>query len=164
MISQLVFASQNFASHGIQDVQTSSNLYYRVPQGAAFPINDEQAVRTKIRDLIWRQSETFEKAGNRRKSDFMLIQDLCRIPADTTKKTVSGRCRVTRRFLAKFCVGLKIDLIEANELFRLHSGELNTTNSFDYILYHALKDKDDISDFIDEVKRYCHLNLDRDSE
>ena len=69
---------------------------------------------------------------------------------------------LTRNFLAKFTVGLKLDIEESNELFRKHSGELNLTNDFDYIVYHALKSKDNIEFFLDEVYEYLGINLDVD--
>ena len=86
----------------------------------------------------------------------------CRIPEDTFKKAINGKYKYTRSFLAKYSVGLKLDMDQANKLFRCHSGELNLTNDFDYIIYHALKTKDDIDYFIQETFEYTGIKLERE--
>ena len=66
---------------------------------------------------------------------------------------------MSRKILAKFCVGLKLSLEEADELFELHSGKLNLTNDFDCVVYYALKTKDNIDDFIAEMKEKVGVDL-----
>ena len=81
------------------------------------------------------------------------------IPEDTMRKILNGRCAITRHFSSKFTVGLKIDIEIADKLFELHSGRLNRGNKFDYIVICALKYGDDFSEFYEDVKRYCDINL-----
>ena len=81
-----------------------------------------------------------------------------------TMNIITGKYNITRNFLAKFVVGLKLGIEEANELFYLESGKLNLTNSFDYIIYHALEDKDLIDFFIEEVEKYTKIKLDFDKQ
>ena len=81
------------------------------------------------------------------------------IPEDTMRKILNGRCAITRHFLSKFTVGLKIDIEIADKLFELYSGRLNPENKFDFIVICALRDGDDFSVFYEDVKRHCDINL-----
>lgn len=161
MINVDQFINQKFSSHGIVESFTDGKIF-RIPADASFPANDHLVVRKLIRDLIWTKADAYRQALPGRISDYGVVEKCCRIPTDTVKKTINGTCNITRRFLAKFCVGLKFEISEANELFRLYSGELNLSNDFDFIVYHALDSKDEIDFFIQEVDHYLHINLDRD--
>ena len=38
-------------------------------------------------------------------------------------------------------------------------GSLNLSNDFDYIVYHALEDGDDVYSFIDDVRKYTNVRI-----
>jgi len=161
MINKDEFKKIKFLSHGIIE-KNYGREFYRVP-GQWIPINNNgPELREKIRNIMWEKADEYRSKYNVKMSDYSIIEKCCRIPQDTMKKALNGRYRITRNFLAKFTVGLKLDIEEANSLFKKHSGELNLTNDFDFIVYHALRTKDDIDYFINEVYEYLGINLDVD--
>ena len=162
MINRITFENQKFETHGIIEPIELSGAK-RVPEGwkpTADPENVE--VRELIRNISWEKSDEYCLVNDLKMSSYDFVEKFCSIPTDTLKKTISGKCRLTRTFLAKYTVGLKLELNEANELFRMHSGTLNPTNPFDFIVYNALITKDDIDFFLDEVLQYLNINLDKD--
>lgn len=162
MIDKKEFYEQKFTSTGI--IEQKSNIgIKRVPRGWE-PMNDGEKyteLREKVRKIMLNKTDEYRNEINKDFGDYTVIEETCRIPTDTMKKALSGRYKITRNFLAKFTVGLKLGIEIANFLFIMHSGELNLTNDFDYITYHALKTKDDIDDFIEEVDGFLGINLDR---
>lgn len=160
MIEKNKFLKEKFLSHGVVE-NKSEKAFNRVEDGWR-PKNNLAELRLLIRELVWEKSDEYRSRTNSKISDYAVIEMCCRIPQDTIKKAINGRYNASRNFLAKFCVGLKLGIEKSNELFRIHSGELSLTNDFDYIIYHALKTKDDIDYFIEEVHEYIGINLDRD--
>ena len=59
---------------------------------------------------------------------------------------------MTRTFLYKFTVGLKLTVDEANKFFDLCGGPLYEKCFADYICLRALEDKDDIEVFIKQFE------------
>lgn len=82
------------------------------------------------------------------------LEEKCQISVSTFKYALKGDKRYTanRRFLYKFVVGLKLSLEEANELFELENGRLNESCLEDLICMCALRDNDDIYEFIEEFE------------
>lgn len=161
MIDKTQFEKQIFETHGSLGKGCEKELK-RVPAGWK-PSNSESSdLREKIRDIVWEKADEYRSINNVKIADYDVIERCCSIPNDSIKKAINGKYKITRNFLAKFTVGLKLEMEVANSLFRDHSGELNLTNDFDYIVYHALETKDDIDFFIDELNKYTGLNLDRD--
>lgn len=159
MIDKKEFYKQNFSSRGII-VKNNDSKAGRVPVGWK-PENDDKKLRLLIRDIMLKETDKYRNKTNKSFGDYTIIEEACRIPTDTMKKALSGRYKITRNFLAKFTVGLKLGIDISNSLFKIHSGELNLTNDFDYITYFALKTKDDIDDFIEEIDKFLGINLDR---
>lgn len=159
MIDINEFKKQVFSTYGILEKESSKGIG-RVPIGWK-PENDNDDLRLKIREIMWKKVDEYKENTNKNYKDYTIIDVCCRIPEDTMKKALNGRYKITRNFLAKFTVGFKLDIEEANLLFRIHSGGLNLTNDFDYIVFHALETKDDIDDFIEEVNSLIGLNLDK---
>lgn len=160
MIDKNKFYNQVFSSFGIIE-KVPTNKIGRVPNEWK-PIQSTDAeLREDIRKLMWDKTDEYRKSIGKEMGDYNIIDILCRIPPDTMKKALNGRYKITRNFLAKFTVGLKLDIEMANKIFQDHSGELNLTNDFDYIVYHALNTKDDIDDFIQEMEDLIGINLDR---
>jgi len=84
------------------------------------------------------------------------------IREDTFRKWQSDKIkkRPQRHMLAKFAVGLGLDFETTNELFTLHSNALDLKNNrLDYIIACAIKDRDDIEQFCNDVEEYCGLQL-----
>lgn len=160
MIDKKKFNEQNFTSFGIIE-----KLRFDEKGRVAKDWKPSQAssvdLRNDLRDIMWDKTDAYRSEIGENMGDYPIIDILCRIPPDTMKKALNGRYKITRNFLAKFTVGLKLEIDAANKLFKDHSGELNITNDFDYIVYHALKTKDDINDFIQELDDLIGINLDR---
>lgn len=161
MIDANDFSSQIFQTYEINEHVLPSGLH-RVPKGIPLPPHDHIELRKQIQELVLAKANDYRIQSGIKMSDYDVIELHCRIPSDTLKKTISGRCNLTRNFLAKFSVGLKLDVCEANKLFLLHSGDLNLTNAFDFIVYHALISRDGIESFCQEVFKYIGIKLDRD--
>ena len=159
MVDKDIFNKQVFKSTGIIE-EIPAKKIGRVQENW-IPENNLKDLRVMIRDIMWEKIDEYKVNIKNNFSDYIIIEECCRIPSDTMKKALNGRYKITRRFLAKFTVGLKLSFDEANLLFRLHSGELNLTNDFDYIIFYALKTKDDIDDFIEEIKSLTGINLDK---
>jgi len=81
------------------------------------------------------------------------------IKQDTARKWFNGKNRISRKGLAKFIVGLKIDIDTANELFCLQGHPINLQNRFEYIIACAIKNGDSIDDFYDDVLKYCNVDI-----
>lgn len=163
MISNEVYKNLKFKSYGIVEPDIEK-FKARIIDSSAVPTQDSTLLREKIRDIIWDKTDEYELKHKTKLSKYRVLEINCRIPSDTAKKAITGKYNITRNFLAKFVVGLKLGIEEANELFYLESGKLNLTNSFDYIIYHALEDKDLIDFFIEEVEKYTKIKLDFDKQ
>ena len=142
MIRESEFRKTSFASRGIREPDRSLT---RVPEGWNRTNVD---IRIQLRDIMLERTELYREQMKVKMSDYNIIELCCRIPTDTMKKALNGKYKITRNFLAKFTVGLQLELDQANDLFRQHSGNLELTNDFDFIVYHALLTKDGIDDFI----------------
>lgn len=81
------------------------------------------------------------------------IEAACCVSTTSLKKVINGSDKVTRKFLYKFTVGLKMSLEEANQFFALCGGELHDDSLEDCICKGALRDGDDIYSFIEEFER-----------
>lgn len=147
MINKSAFEQQKFKSHEIQEK----------------PLKDEESalLRERIRDIGIEQSDLYRAAKKVKMSDYSFVQEFCSIPEDIYKKTINGKIKITRSFIAKFTIGLQLGVDGANELFTLHSGELDMSNAFDFVVYHALAEEDDIENFTDETQRYLKININK---
>ena len=90
---------------------------------------------------------------------YLDIEEKCQISMATFKKAMCGMRKITRKFLYKFTVGLKMSLEEANEYFELCGGALSTKCREDYICIKALEDKDSIEQFVSDIKKHTSLNI-----
>ena len=87
------------------------------------------------------------------------IEEHCQINEDTLKKTIIGTIKVTRPFLYKFTVGLKMSVEEANRFFDLCGGPLYEKCLADYICIRALEHRDDIDLFIKQYELHTGMNI-----
>lgn len=114
----------------------------------------------ELQDKIGNRKEQFQKErGLKAYPAYDKLEEECQISVTSIKQTISGRQKVTRNFLYKFTIGLRMSLDEANEYFALCGGELNLKNREDFICYHALVDGDTIFEFIEQFERYTGLKI-----
>ena len=107
-----------------------------------------------IGKLKRRLSEIFNIKLN---NSYAKLEADCDIKRDTFQKLLrakNGR-NITYPLLAKFCVGAKLSVQEARELFLLMGHELNNNRyRCDYILICELKNGSDILEFDADLKKY----------
>ena len=127
-------------------------------RNASYHVTDDEmrrfAVNAKLNHMVYEKIDDYVKKHNI-KPKYLGLEDRCQLSESAIKKSCSGAIRITRLFLYKLTVGLKMDVDEANELFALCGGELNENFHEDYVCYKALKDKDDILHFIDQFNEYA---------
>jgi predicted Zn-dependent peptidase len=156
MIDRAQFLAKTFESKGI--IQAEKQSACRVPKG--FQGNqDQKALSFRMGNIVQEYKAQYQEKHPGRCSQYALVEEACSIPTDTVKRLITGKTRVTRPQLAKFCVGLKLSVEDADELFRMQGGCLNLSNDFDYIIYHALEDRDKIDDFLDDVREYTDVRI-----
>ena len=156
MINRDKFQSITFESHGIIDMSHKSVC--RVPKGFQ-PSQNQKDLAFRIGNIVQEYKAKYQEEHPGRCSQYTLVEKACDIPTDTIKRLITGRTRVTRTQLAKFCVGLKLPIEDADGLFLMLEGRLNLSNDFDYVVYHALEDGDDVYSFIDDVRTYTDVRI-----
>lgn len=92
---------------------------------------------------------------------YEVLADMCQISVTAFKYAISCTKGHTanRRFLYKLSVGLQMEIEEANELFELENGKLSEHCLEDLICMCALRDKDNIYDFIEEFEMRTESKL-----
>ena len=122
---------------------------------------DSTALRLEIDKAIAIARDQYEQDNNIKIGIYPFLEEKCNISQDTYKKMQSTKYKNkwTREMLGKLCVGLGMSIDEANELFLLQGGKLNETNALDKIIYCALRDKDNIYDFCEEVLEYTGRDI-----
>jgi hypothetical protein len=156
MINRDEFLSLTFESHGIIDMSHKSVC--RVPKGFQ-PSQNQKDLAFRIGNIVQEYKAKYQEEHPGRCSQYTLVEKACDIPTYTIKRLITGRTRVTRTQLAKFCVGLKLPIEDADGLFLMQGGNLNLSNDFDYVVYHALEDGDDVYSFIDDVRTYTDVRI-----
>ncbi len=119
-------------------------------------IDDENTLKDMIgkKKLIYQKEHGLTSVGA-----YEALEELCQINMDTMKKTISGRAKITRNFIYKFTVGFHMTLDEANEYFELNGGALRENCLADYICMCALRDEDDIFQFITDFELHTESKL-----
>lgn len=161
MINLDEYKKIKFETYGFlpEKVNNSATM---APEGVPIPIHDTEVLRKKILEIVWAKTDEYMLSNNTKISYYDFIERTCRIPSETLKKALNGKYNITRNFLAKFTIGLKLDIEVANELFYNHGGYLSTSNNCDFLIYHSLRTKDDIDDFIEVFEKATGICLDRD--
>lgn len=118
---------------------------------AKLPTAEENyiALRDKVQELCDSLKKTLTKSEGRRVTKKELIEERCWLSYELVKKFISGSRNLNRIDLGKFCVGCKLSLEQAQELFALHeNGMLNPDMvKEDCIIVDAIKCKDSIALF-----------------
>lgn len=145
MVTEKEMAERNFT---VSDVEHKASYHVTSDEMRRFAVNAE------LNNLVYKKINDYTKKHNI-KPKYEGLEDRCQLSASTLKKSCGGTIRITRLFLYKLTVGLKMDVEEANELFALCGGVLNEDFHEDYVCFKALKDKDDIIHFIDQFNHYA---------
>jgi len=131
---------------------------------------DKNALRVSATDMRARPADSEKSIELRRRlgrlwhektgGSYPKLESLTLIKQNTFQTWSSGRRRTSRLELAKFVVGLSIDIDTADELFALQDHALDCVNNrFDYIVASAIKDRDDIEQFGNDLQKYCGLSI-----
>lgn len=131
------------------DIQTERKASYHVTaeEMKRFKIN------AQLNNRVYDKITAYTKENNI-KPKYEGLEERCQLTASALKKSCAGKIKITRNFLYKLTVGLKMSLDEANELFAICGGPLNEHSPEDYVCINALRDKDDIYHFIDQLNEY----------
>lgn len=114
----------------------------------------------ELAEKIGNKKDIFQKEkGLKAYPAYDALEELCQINATSIRKTISGTNKVTRKFLYKFTIGLRMSLDEANEYFALCGGELYEKNKEDYICMRAIEDGDTIFEFIEQFEKYTDMKI-----
>jgi hypothetical protein len=116
------------------------------------PTDNEKTItlRKKVQSLFFDKIE----------GSYAKLEYLAQIKQNTFQKWMNGSRNISRKELAKFVVGLSVDIELADELFVLYGHALNCDNNrFDCVVANAIKDKDDIAQFGEDVETYCNMSL-----
>lgn len=91
------------------------------------------------------------KLGN-----YAKLEAMCDIKADTFQKKIRYKNSrpIDYIFLAKFCIGAKLNEKEARELFLLMGHILDERNRYDYILLHELRREGTLEDYDADMIKY----------
>jgi hypothetical protein len=123
---------------------------YRVTDAEMMNIPSDDENNTKSRQII---AMLFHEKTN---GSYIKLEALTQIKQDTFRRWLKGTRIGSRISLAKFTVGLGVDIGIAEELFRLSGHPLDCENNrLDFITACAIRDKDDIEQFGNDIKKYC---------
>lgn len=144
MVTEKELSEMNFKSNN-----TSEKVSYQVT-------DEEMKKFEKNKDLpfmVYEKINQYAKENNI-KPKYEGLEEICQLSETTLKKSVAGTQKITRTFLYKLAVGLRMKPDEANQFFKLCGGELREDDIEDYICMKALVDGDDIDIFIDDFNKY----------
>ncbi len=146
MITKEEIKKTKFKEYNFEANTTSK----RTTREEAFSFNNDDV----LRDMISKKTKEYaQKYGCSNK--YEEISRMCQMSPKTLKSAINGTTsRITREFLYKFTVGLKMSIDEANSLFELCGGELHLDCLEDKICHNALRDGDSALSFIDEYNMF----------
>lgn len=142
MITREELDKMHFVADDWESVGQYEKISYRPTRGDMPPTDDEKQIylRQKMADYF----------ADRFDSNYDAVEARCIINIETFKSLINGRRRIKRRVLAKFCIGMKATLQEAEEMMALQGHRLDAKNyRLDYFLSEALKDRIDIQEYYD---------------
>ncbi len=153
------------ANNPASNLINNNGATYRVPievKGTVGP--DVESLKLEMSKIIHRYKDKYVAIHKTGCDQYDIVSNACDIPVSSIKHMLSGRQRITRHQLGKFCVGLKLCIEEAQQLFRWQGRSLSVgEDAFDTVVYYALKDEDDIWDFIDEAAEIAKVNLHKEN-
>lgn len=145
-------ASMDFESSEPADLwkkEESSSYFLTAAEIAGMPEGNDK----RIVDLRKKLSDYFaEKFG----FNYSRLETDCDIKPDTFRRVISFRNgrNITYTLLAKFCVGAKLTVDEAEEVFVMMGHQLSDKNRSDYILKCELSKHCDIMEYDSDLKKH----------
>lgn len=140
--------THTFKSDGIIFESVKEDKNYRIAPGTKLPPSDiEKAnkLRKKIVDIILINYD----------ANYAKIDADCFISETLLRKIAAGSRKVTRIVIAKLCVGAKLSLETAEELFMLQGHRLDVENNrLDAIVVSCINEKEGIEVFYEECEKY----------
>lgn len=163
------FNEELFALYELEEImqpapgeEATGNKSIRIEEGKSYlgispedlekmpPLDKSAALRQRILKLWYEKAE----------GSYAKLEVETQILEDTFRKWLKGSRNMKRSNLAKFIVGFSLDIETADELFALHDHPLDCDGDrFDFIVACAIRDKDDIEQFGNDVLAYCNLQL-----
>ena len=145
-------ANHTFSIKESEISREKANTAYRFSEGDIIPQSGEEKtniLRKKLSELFFTKFD-----GN-----YAKLEAVCAITKDNVMKFINqgkrGRNNVSRNVLGKVCVGAKLTVEEAQELFILQGFALDPINNlFDAIVVCCLKKEDDIYEMINMCQEY----------
>lgn len=109
----------------------------------------------ELRRKITNYCQIKHKEKNSPYSECLFAATECGVSKSYMRKIIKGEKAVTRKFLGRFCVGLKLTPEESDELFSYTGHRLVFGYTyFDSITMCAIRDGDDIEDYEKELEKY----------
>ena len=131
---------------------------YQVTLHDIRPFNEQ---RIELADKIAERKKLYAEENHLKATiAYDFLEGECHISVDTLKKSINGTLKITRSFLYKFVVGLRMSIEEANEYFTLCGGPLNPQAREDFICIRALEDGDGIELFIQQFEEFTGNKID----
>lgn len=132
---------------------------FRTEQGVAdeFKKREHQLVKNVCDYLM----KLYYKPNMKMINFYAQIENKLRIAPDTMKKLLRRTTTtISREMLYKIAVGSGMDTDTANSFFAMSKGgALNPDSLSDLIVINALRDHDDIGDFIQEYREKTGINI-----
>lgn len=101
----------------------------------------------KIQELIIRSTRD---ASNM----FSYVGTKCALSESAVRSAVNGKRPITQEFLAFLCVGLKVSIEEAEEMFDLFGHPLTFGfNYFESVTMCAIRDRDEMEAYLEDLKK-----------
>ena len=141
----------------LEELKTKNFTASNLTEKASFHVTSAEMKRfesnVNLATMVYKKITDYANAHNI-KPKYTGLEELCQISETSFKKSCAGSQKITRTFLYKLAVGLKMNIDEANKFFFLCGGALREDNLEDYICIKAIKDKDDILHFIEQFNEF----------
>ena len=141
---------------------------------ASASVVQSNSFRLTAADLAEMPDDTKDPEGLRRRltellhekfrGNYLMLEAECDIKRDTFQKIQRGKRSVTYTQLAKFCVGARVSMDEAHDLFLMMGHELSCSSKPDYILLCELKNGGDICEYDEDMRAYCNVSVFADAD
>lgn len=149
---------REFPKKSAKKGRTNPQFSYQVTSRDMRPF-DEQ--RWELADKVAERKKRYADENHLKATiAYDFLEGECRISVDTLKKSINGTLKISRTFLYKFAVGLRMSIEEANEYFCLCGGPLNAQVREDFICIRALEDGDSIELFVQQFEEFTGNKID----
>ena len=149
-INGMTFESEDIPTFAVKE-KVKSACRLTDANIAAMPCEDIDTLRCRLAELF------YEKFGE----SYAKVERQCDIRPDTFSRYLKYKKGnlISYDKLAKFCVGAELTVEETKELFNLRGFPLNPSKKADYILLCEIANHGDVSDYIDDMKKYCNTDI-----